>query len=85
MLIFPEDVVSLELESSSDTEQELAHKEISINDFQFHKWQGEYNDIIQHNTCSLDNILAILSLFKKIHTLSRESVHPKLNITQLCA
>ena len=78
MLIFPEDVDSLELESSSDTEQELAHKEISITDFQFPKWQGEYNDIIQHNTCSLDIILAILCLFKKniIDSYIFTGIHP---------
>ena len=43
------------------------------------KWQREYNNISQLNTCSLDNILAILTLFKKNITESKNIIGSTLS------
>ena len=37
-------------------------------------WGGEYNDILQSNTCSIDNILAIISSNKTTITKSLELI-----------
>ena len=66
-LVFPAEVIQVKLDSTTEStpELEFANKQIKIQDFKLPRWQGVYNDIIQQNTCPLDNILAILSIFKE--------------------
>ena len=63
MLIFPKEVVDIELQSEPELEQELTRKNFQLNISTFIIGR-EYNDAIQRNTCSLENFPAILSLFK---------------------
>ena len=42
----------------------LIDKQFKIQDFKYTRWQSVYNDIIEQNAGPLDNILAILSIFK---------------------
>ena len=80
MLIFPKEVIHVELDSSS--EPDIPNKVFTREDFKLPKWQGEYNNISQQNTCSLDNILAILTLFKKNITESCNIIRFTLSETK---
>ena len=55
---------SLEGISNSDVKQEY---DLSMSGSMFENlcpvWQGEYNDIIHLNTCSIDNIISLISLY----------------------
>ena len=63
MLIFPKEIIQITLESPPKTNSE--NRVFTREDFHLPTWQGEYNNIAQNNTCPLDNIIAILSLFKE--------------------
>ena len=47
-------------------------------------WGGEYNDILQSNTCSIDNILAIISSNKTTITKSLELIGTTPSETNDC-
>ena len=71
MLTFPQEefVVYLDTPTESKYESDVIEKEyVSYQDVRLHRWGGSYNNIIQKNTCALDNIL--LSIFKENITKS---------------
>ena len=66
-LIFPlvvEDTINLASPHESDSTELVPYP----------AWGGEYNDILQSNTCSIDNILAIISSNKTTITKSLELI-----------
>ena len=73
MLTFPQEEYLVDLDSpiKSKSEPEVIEKQyISYQDLKLPRWGGSYNNISQRNTCSLDNVLAILSIFKENITQS---------------
>ena len=67
MLTFPQEEFLVDLDSpiKSKSEPEVVEKQyIPYQDLKLPRWGGSYNNISQRNTCSLDNVLAILSIFK---------------------
>ena len=68
MLTFPQEEYLVDLDSPIKTksEPEVVEKQyISYQDLKLPRWGGSYNNISERNTCSLDNVLAILSIFKE--------------------
>ena len=63
-LIFPKEseIITIESTPSSPSENLASATEDSLQSITFPKWEGEYNNILQLNTCPVDNIVAILSL-----------------------
>ena len=42
-------------------------------------WQGEYNNILHHNTCSIDNIISLISLYRETIEEARRIIDISLN------
>ena len=42
-------------------------------------WQGEYNNILHHNTCSIDNIISFISLYRETIEEARRIIDISLN------
>ena len=73
MLTFPQEEFLVDLDSpiKSKSEPGVVEKQyISYQDLKIPRWGGSYNIISQRNTCSLDNVLAYLSIFKEHITQS---------------
>ena len=68
MMLFPKVVIQFELESplESKSENSVHRRRLSLTNMEW----GVYNNILQNNTCPLDNITAILSHFKEKMTES---------------
>ena len=83
MLTFPQEefVVYLDTPTESKSEPDVVEKQyVAYQDLRLPRWGGSDNNIIQKNTCALDNILAILSIFKENITNS----YPVIGTTHLC-
>ena len=73
MLTFPQEEFEVDLDSptESKSEPDVVEKQyVSYQDLWLPRWGGSYNNIIQKNTCALENILPISSIFKKNITKS---------------
>ena len=73
MLPFPQEEFEVYLETLTESKSgpNVVEKQyVSYQDLRLPRWGGSYNNIIQKNTCTLDNIIAILSIFKENMTKS---------------
>ena len=63
-LIFPKEseIITIESTPSSPSEHLVSATEDLLQSITFPKWEDEYNNILQLNTCPVDNIIALLSL-----------------------
>ena len=63
--VIEDTATSLEVISSSNVEPE---NDLSTSSYMFENlcpvWQGEFNDILHLNTCSIDNVFSLLSLYR---------------------